>query len=239
VKSRIDLRVEPVQRGWASVSVYFSGQVIYQGSDGGWHGRVTVGIRDDGRADRRHVRGKSRSEVTVTVRTLERDRDQGSVRKVAERWTVGQWLTYWIENNPRTDYTEWKRLLKEAGLREGRLHDARHTAATVLLVLRQPTPTVMSLMGRSSGSMAARYQHVTDAMRSQVASQVGELIWDSVAGNDDHAMLIVHRGSLTTVLAAIEECLATHRGGTGQRPGLLAAITDLRAALPPTTAAPE
>ncbi len=33
--------------------------------------------------------------------------------------------------NPRTDFTEWKRLLKEAGLREGRLHDARHTAATV------------------------------------------------------------------------------------------------------------
>ena len=69
--------------------------------------------------------------------------------------------------NPRTDYTEWKRLLKEAGLREGRLHDARHTAATVLLVLRQPTPTVMSLIGWPSGSMAARYQHVTDVIPSQ------------------------------------------------------------------------
>jgi len=141
--------------------------------------------------------------------------------------------------NPRTDYTEWKRLLMEAGLREGRLHDARHTAATVLLVLRQPTPTVMSLMGWSSGSMAARYQHVTDTMRSQVASQVGELIWDSAAGNDDQATLVVHRGSLATVLAAVEECLATHRGGTGQRPGLLAAITELRSALPPATVAPE
>jgi len=32
--------------------------------------------------------------------------------------------------NPNTDYHEWKRLLKEAGLREARLHDARHTAAT-------------------------------------------------------------------------------------------------------------
>jgi integrase len=57
--------------------------------------------------------------------------------------------------NPRADYDEWKRLLKDAGLRDSRLHDARHTAATVLLVLRQPTPTVMSLMGWSSGSMAA------------------------------------------------------------------------------------
>jgi integrase len=83
--------------------------------------------------------------------------------------------------NPRTDYNQWKRLLKEAGLREARLHDARHTAATVLLVLRQSTPTVMSLMGWSSESMAARYQHVTDALRSEVASQVGELIWDTAA----------------------------------------------------------
>jgi len=47
-------------------------------------------------------------------------------------------------------------VLKEAELRETRLHDARHTAATVLLVLRQPTPTVRSLMGWSSESMAAR-----------------------------------------------------------------------------------
>jgi len=39
----------------------------------------------------------------------------------------------------------------------------------------------MSLMGWSSGSMAARYQHVTDALRSEVASQVGELIWTPAA----------------------------------------------------------
>lgn len=85
--------------------------------------------------------------------------------------------------------------------------------------------------------MAARYQHVTDTMRSQVASQVGELIWDSASGNDDQATLVVRRGSLATVLAAAEDCLATHRDAAGQRPGLLAAIIDLRAALPPTTAA--
>ena len=137
--------------------------------------------------------------------------------------------------NPRTDYDEWKRLLKEAGLRDARLHDARHTAAIVLLVLRQPTPTVMSLMGWSSESMAARYQHVTDALRSQVASQVGELIWDSAAKDDDQAPLMVHRGSLAAVLAAVEECIAGHHGSTGPRTDLLAALADLRAALPPSS----
>lgn len=442
---------------------------IYQGNDGRWHGRVTVGVRDDGRPDRRHVRGKSKSEVSQKVRALERERDQGAVRKVGERWTVAQWLTYWLENvatpphvaenthlgykvdverhlvpglgahwleklrpehierlyarlrrnglspggvhhvhrtlraalneavrrssltrnpvvlakapkldadevepydvpdvqrlleaaarrrngarwalalalglrqgealgltwddvdlekgtirirrsrlrpryvhgcdgtcgrtagncprrenarpaaggvkskagrrtiglppqlvallrahqaeqerdrqlarqlwhhqgwvfatpiggpiNPRTDYNEWKRLLKHAGLRDARLHDARHTAATVLLVLRQPTPTVMSLMGWSSESMAARYQHVTDALRSQVASQVGDLIWRAVPTSDDRDVLPARRSSLRVVVAATEYCLSDHRNPSGQSPELLAAIADLRTAL--------
>jgi hypothetical protein len=108
----------------------------------------------------------------------------------------------------------------------------------VLLVLRQPTPTVMSLMGWSSESMAARYQHVTDAPRSQVASQVGELIWDSAAGNDDQAPLMVRRDSLAVLLAAVEECIATHSAGSVQSPELLAALADLRAVLPSATTAP-
>jgi hypothetical protein len=135
--------------------------------------------------------------------------------------------------NPNTDYHEWKRLLKEAGLREARLHDARHTAATVLLALRQPTPTVMSLMGWSSESMAARYQHVTDTMRNEVASQVGDLIWQAVPGPDQGtAMLLVRRGSLAAVLAAAEQCVTQHRFDAGQAAELMAAIADLRVSLP-------
>jgi integrase len=58
---------------------------IYQGDDERWQGRVTVGVRDDGRPDRRHVRGKTRSEVAEKVRALERDRGRGTVRRVSER----------------------------------------------------------------------------------------------------------------------------------------------------------
>jgi hypothetical protein len=134
--------------------------------------------------------------------------------------------------NPNTDYYEWKRLLKEAGLREGRLHDARHTAATVLLVLRQPTPTVMSLMGWSSESMAARYQHVTDTLRSQVASQVGDLIWNPSAGAGVRAAVTVPRDSLAAVLAVAEKCVASHRSRARQSAEALAALAELRAALP-------
>jgi integrase len=44
---------------------------IYLGSDGYWHGRVTVGVRDDGKPDRRHVTAKSEALVTRKVRELE------------------------------------------------------------------------------------------------------------------------------------------------------------------------
>ena len=48
---------------------------VYQGTDGYWHGRVTVGLRDDGAPDRRHVMSKSKGVVVRKVRDLERNRD--------------------------------------------------------------------------------------------------------------------------------------------------------------------
>ncbi|MEO3781011.1 tyrosine-type recombinase/integrase [Micromonospora sp. B11E3] len=396
---------------------------IYQGSDGYWHGRVTVGIKDDGSPDRRHVRGKTEAVVIRKVRDLERDRDKGTVRKAGQSWTVKTWLTHWVENiaapavrdntiagyrvavyrhlipglgahrleklqpehvekltrkmqaagsaaatahqahrtlrtalneavrrqhlvrnpaslakapriedeevepysveevqrlllaasqrrnsarwaialalglrqgevlglkwddvdldggtltvrrarqrpkwkhgctkpcgrkfgghcpdrqplraetadtksragrrsiglpdplvsllrqhrkeqsaeretaaqlwtetgylfttptggpvNPRTDYTEWKRLLARAGLRDGRLHDARHTAATVLLILGVAERAVMGIMGWSDSGMARRYQHLTGQVRRDVAKRVGGLLWQPAQNADD------------------------------------------------------
>src|SRR5579875_2067694 len=388
---------------------------IYQGSDGYWHGRVTVGIKDDGKPDRRHVMGMKHADVRRKVRELEKQRDAGRMPRAGERWTVAKWLTYWIDNiavpphvsenthagyrvdvekhlipglgahwleklapehaeklyakmqraglsagtahhahrtlrnalneavrrghlarnpvllarapklseeeiepygleeiqrllkvvserrngarwvvalalglrqgealglkwedvdldrgtlrirrgrlrpkyahgcdgacgrkpgycpqrkqirpdtgdtksragrrtvglpdplitlfkahkrqqdaereaacqlwrdegwvfarpdgrplNPNTDYHEWKALLTEAGLRDARLHDARHTAATVLLILGVPTPTAMAIMGWSSAAMAKRYQHLIDSIRRDDAKQIGGLLW--------------------------------------------------------------
>ncbi|WP_435296549.1 tyrosine-type recombinase/integrase [Streptomyces sp. YPW6] len=389
---------------------------IYQGKDGKWHGRVTVGTRDDGKPDRRHVERKTRAAVTTAVRELEKQRDSGAVRKAGRAWTVEVWLTHWVENiaplavnentmvgygvavrkhlipalgahrldklgpehierfygrmqtdgrragtihqihrtfrtalneavrrghltrnpvqlakaprlsdeeiepytvdevkrllvaadkrrnaarwavalalglrqgealglkwadvdmergvlmvrrsrrrpryahgcgdpcgrkagycpqrkrtNPetadtksragrrvvglpaqladlltahqvkqeaerleagdkwtdegwlfatpdgrgtstRTDYDDWKELLAAAGVRDGRLHDARHTAATVLLILGVSERVVMGLMGWSTTAMAARYQHMVDTVRTDVARQVDGLIWKS------------------------------------------------------------
>ena len=70
---------------------------IYRGEDGYWHGRVTVGVRDDGTPDRRHVMSKDKAKVTTKVRKLERQRDDGVVIKPGRAWTVERWLTHWLE----------------------------------------------------------------------------------------------------------------------------------------------
>lgn len=71
---------------------------IYLGKDGFWHGRVTVGVRDDGRPDRRHIKRLNKDEVVEEVGNLEAERAEGNVRKKGQGWTVEEWLTHWIEN---------------------------------------------------------------------------------------------------------------------------------------------
>ncbi len=71
---------------------------IYFGADGRWHGRVTVGVKDNGTEDRRHVTGKTESIVKAKVKQIEKDRDNGTLRKAGESWTVAKWLTHWLEN---------------------------------------------------------------------------------------------------------------------------------------------
>lgn len=109
--------------------------------------------------------------------------EQDREREVAAQlWQEGDWVFTTPTGqplNPRTDYTNWKKLLADAGVCKGRLHDARHTAATVLLVLGVPERAVMGLMGWSDSAMTKRYQHITQEVRKDVASQVGCLLWQA------------------------------------------------------------
>ncbi len=79
--------------------------------------------------------------------------------------------------DPRADYGTWCELLAEVKVRPARLHDARHTAATVLLLLGVDPRVVMQMMGWSTESMKKRYQHVTEALRHDVAGQLNDYFW--------------------------------------------------------------
>jgi len=76
----------------------------------------------------------------------------------AQLWNDEDWLfatQIGRPVNPNSDHHEWKRLLVRAGIRDGALHHARHTAATVLLLLGVPERTVMAIMGWSNSAMRA------------------------------------------------------------------------------------
>lgn len=49
----------------------------------------------------------------------------------------------------RRDWQAWKALLNSAGVRNARLHDARHTAATMLLQQGVPARVAMQIPGHS------------------------------------------------------------------------------------------
>ena len=80
-------------------------------------------------------------------------------RQLEQRLAAGQ---LWVDRNlvfcqpngrpldPRADLRDWKCLLAAAGVRDARLHDARHTAATMLLVQGVDPRTVMDLLGWSN-----------------------------------------------------------------------------------------
>jgi integrase len=70
---------------------------IYRGSDGRWHGWVTMGVKDDGSPDRRHVTGKTEKVVTAKVRDLEKQRDSGHVAKAGRAPTVTAWLRHYLD----------------------------------------------------------------------------------------------------------------------------------------------
>ena len=83
---------------------------IYLGKDGKWHGRVTVGVKDDGSPDRRHVERRTEADVINAVRKLERERDNGTVRKAGRAMIVEAWLRHWLENiaRPSVKYKSYR-----------------------------------------------------------------------------------------------------------------------------------
>jgi integrase len=83
------------------------------------------------------------AQLTVLLRK-HREEQQAERAKARQLWEEGDWVFTTATGrpvSPYSDYHEWKALLENAGLRDARLHDARHTAATVLLILGLESPS--------------------------------------------------------------------------------------------------
>ena len=62
-------------------------------------------------------------------------------------------------------------------VRQVRVHDARHTAATLLLAQGVDQRVVMEILGHSQISMTSRYAHVLPAVMTDAAERIGRALW--------------------------------------------------------------
>jgi integrase len=78
----------------------------------------------------------------------------------------------------RSDWEAWKALLKRAEVREVRLHDGRHTAATLLLSEGVHPRVVMELLGHAQmRTTTDAYSHVMPALAKEAAAKMGTALW--------------------------------------------------------------
>jgi len=78
----------------------------------------------------------------------------------------------------KIDHAGWKALLVDAGVRDARLHDARHTAASLLLLLKVPARVVMDILGHSSYQLTMNtYSHVAPELNSEAAELMALALW--------------------------------------------------------------
>ncbi len=81
--------------------------------------------------------------------------------------------------NPRNLLRQFKELLKQAGIREIRFHDLRHSCATVLIAQGVHPRTVMQILGHSQISTTMNiYGHVLDETQEEAIQKVAKFLFD-------------------------------------------------------------
>ena len=70
----------------------------------------------------------------------------------------------------------WRRVRREAGIEDVRLHDLRHTHASHAVMNGVPVPVVSRMLGHSNVRMTLRYAHLGDREIEEAAERVGQTI---------------------------------------------------------------
>jgi hypothetical protein len=81
----------------------------------------------------------------------------------------------------------WLPATKTAGVQGLRLHDLRHTAATLALTAGANPRELMARIGHSSQAAALRYQHVLEGRDRTIANALDELVQAAAALADAEA----------------------------------------------------
>ncbi|MGP5071702.1 tyrosine-type recombinase/integrase [Arthrobacter rhombi] len=77
------------------------------------------------------------------------------------------------------DRQQWKDLLEAAGVPDARLHDARHTAATMMLAQGVPARVAMEILGHSTINLTlGTYSHVIPELTRDAAEKMDQVFYE-------------------------------------------------------------
>jgi integrase len=148
-----------------------------QREGGGWHFTRRKGVKP----------GKGMAKLVLALPTpLAEDLRAHRKAQLAERLAAGgawqDWDLVFCQANgmpipPEDDWDDWRAVLKAAGVREARVHDARHTAGTLLLEQGTDIRVVQQILGHSQLRMTERYTHVTRTLTHDAAERMGDALW--------------------------------------------------------------
>jgi integrase len=148
-----------------------------QRTGGGWHFTRRKGVKP----------GRGQAKLILTLPTplvtqLRAHRREQNAERLAAGTTWTDWDLVFCSPSgapvdPHDDWEDWRSLLAAAGVREARVHDARHTAGTLLLEQGIDIRVVQQILGHSQLSQTQRYTHVTAALTKDAADKMEQALW--------------------------------------------------------------
>jgi len=133
----------------------------------------------------RQRKGKGRLTLQCPPALLELLREHRK-RQAAERLRAGNsWTDHDLvfatrHGDPITrteDWRSWKAILRQAQVRDVRVHDARHTAATLLIEQGVHIRVVQEVLGHTRVTTTERYTHVATLQMKDASERMDQALW--------------------------------------------------------------
>ncbi len=125
-------------------------------------------------------KGKGRPPPLIPLLKLQREAQRAEEKAAGKKWRGMDLVWCRLDGSPIVpgdDWDEWKELLKAARVgKDARVHDARHTAATLLLEQGVDISVVQEILGHSQLTTIKRYTHVTSKLASEAAARMGRAL---------------------------------------------------------------
>ena len=87
-----------------------------------------------------------------------------------------------VTGRPTTFFSSWDRIRRRAGLADLRLHDLRHSFASIMVNKGFSLYLVQRLLGHSQPRMTQRYAHLAPQTLLEAAEVVGKAIDEAASG---------------------------------------------------------